>query len=388
MYKRYHKFSADQLFTGHTLLDADQVLILDAAGVVVEIVPRTEAGEDIRVCNGILCPGLVNAHLHLELSHLKGVIPEHTGMTEFLLSVIQQRKQSIEVIQSAMAAAETTLLTNGIVAAGDICNGTDSILQKQQGRIRYVNFIETFGWLPAIAPERLRQAREVLAAFEQAFPGCNALIPHAPYSVSLPLLQGILEATPRSLFSLHSQESLDEKEFLRSGQGPMLRLFAALQNEDIAAHVPGVHGLPAVLPFFHPGQRLILVHNVTTDADDLAYLQLHQNALPTLHFCLCPRANQYIGNGLPDIPLLMQSGIPLVLGTDSLASNARLDLLAELQVIRKAYPQIPLEELLKWATLNGAQALQFDRDLGSFEPGKKPGVVLFSPMLEAVQRLL
>lgn len=384
----YQKFSADQLFTGHTLLDANHVLVTDGSGTVEAVIPRDAAGEGVREFRGILCPGLVNAHLHLELSHLKGVIPEHTGMTGFLLSVMQQRKQAPGFVQDAIEAAETAMIGNGIVGAGDICNTTDTLLQKMKGRIRYFNFIESFGFLPRIADERLRQALDVLGHFEKTFPGQNALVPHAPYSVSDPLLKGILGTSPRPLFSVHNQESVDEAAFMELGEGPLLRLFETIRNELGDYVPPGVNGLQHLMPYFHGNQSLILVHNVTTTAADIAFLQRRGTALPALFFCLCPRANLYIGNGLPDIPLLLQSGFPIVLGTDSLASNSKLDLLAEIREVRQAYPHIPLAELLKWATINGARALQMESVLGSFEAGKKPGVLWCSHNLDRAQRLL
>ena len=97
--------------------------------------------------------------------------------------------------------------------------------------------------------------------------------------------------------------------------------------------------------------------------------------LPSVYFCLCPNANLYIGNGLPNVPLLRNSGYPLVLGTDSLASNSKLSIWEEIQTLRKAFVHLPLGDFLRWATYNGACALGLQDQLGSFEKGKKPGVI-------------
>ena len=78
------KFKADQLFDGYRLYATDNVLITDETGVVKDIVSSAEAGDDVQQFTGILSPGLINAHCHLELSHLKNIIPPHTGLIEFL----------------------------------------------------------------------------------------------------------------------------------------------------------------------------------------------------------------------------------------------------------------------------------------------------------------
>src|ERR1044071_6051359 len=117
----YRKFSADFLFTGFKMKPGS-VLITDIEGIVQDIVPVDEAGEDIETFKGILTPGLINCHCHLELSHLKDIIPPHTGLIEFLCSVVQKRGFEQEVIQEAIRKAEKEMYDNGIVAVGDICN--------------------------------------------------------------------------------------------------------------------------------------------------------------------------------------------------------------------------------------------------------------------------
>ena len=93
--------------------------------------------------------------------------------------------------------------------------------------------------------------------------------------------------------------------------------------------------------------------------------------------CLCPNANLYIEDRLPDIPLFMKHNSLIVFGTDSLASNYQLSILEEMKTIKKAFPYISTSEMLVWATSNGAKALAFEDNLGDFTRGKKPGVVLF-----------
>lgn len=126
----YHKFKASQLFTGTEMLDENFVLIAQKDGSIETITKVEEAGEDVQQFNGTLCPGFVNAHCHLELSHMKGLIAEHTGLVDFVLQVVTQRHFPEEEILFAIEKAENDMLSAGIVAVGDICNNTLTLPQK------------------------------------------------------------------------------------------------------------------------------------------------------------------------------------------------------------------------------------------------------------------
>jgi cytosine/adenosine deaminase-related metal-dependent hydrolase len=107
-----------------------------------------------------------------------------------------------------------------------------------------------------------------------------------------------------------------------------------------------------------------------------------------LYWCFCPNANLYITGSLPDVEPFRDSGQTIVLGTDSLASNQQLSILAEMQTIRSSFPSIGVSELLGWASINGAKALQMEDSLGSFETGKQPGAILVGNDLSAVRVLM
>jgi cytosine/adenosine deaminase-related metal-dependent hydrolase len=135
----------------------------------------------------------------------------------------------------------------------------------------------------------------------------------------------------------------------------------------------GLSSLQSILPVFKKAHHGILVHNSFTSAEDI---QAVHAAMDNAFWCLCPNANQYIEQTMPPVELLRSEKANIVIGTDSYASNWSLNVLDELKTIQQHYPEIPLEEMLGWATINGARALQMDKHLGSFEIGKKPGVVL------------
>ena len=139
----------------------------------------------------------------------------------------------------------------------------------------------------------------------------------------------------------------------------------------------GKSSLQSYFPRLAPAKKIISVHNTQTEPADIVFAnQQVMQAGNELFWCVCPNANLYIENSLPPIELLRRYNCTITVGTDSLASNHSLSILDELKVITKNFPDIPLEELLQWATINGAAALQMDKTRGSFEAGKQPGLVL------------
>src|ERR1700761_8037754 len=121
----YRKFKADYLFTGKETADRDSVLITTPEGIVQDIVPAADAGSDMTYYPGWLTPGFINCHCHLELSHMRGGLPEGTGLVDFLSAVIRRRGEEPGVIAEAIAAGEREMLDKGIVAVGDVCNTVD-----------------------------------------------------------------------------------------------------------------------------------------------------------------------------------------------------------------------------------------------------------------------
>jgi cytosine/adenosine deaminase-related metal-dependent hydrolase len=377
----YRKFKATRLFTGSGFADDHSVLITDENGIVNNILLEDSAGGDIENFEGVLCPGFVNTHCHLELSHMKDVVPPNTGMTDFLLGVIGKRQSDKDLILHAMTEAEDYMLAHGIVAAGDICNTSDSLNQKKQGRLYYHNFIEAIGFNDAKLEAAFETAHKTFLQFATAYGmpiESNSIVPHAPYSVSPGLFSRIATFPGNHLLTIHNQESREENEFFMSASGAFLRLYKSL-GIDISHHKAynktGVH---TWLHHFFKNQALILVHNVHTSEDDLAYIREYYPSPSDIHYCLCPNANLYITGMLPDIDMLVKNEVNIVVGTDSLASNQRLDILAELKTLQRASKSTGLSTLLQWATINGARALQMEAGLGSFDAGKQPGVVLIS----------
>jgi aminodeoxyfutalosine deaminase len=371
----YQKFKASHLFTGFELLAGNNVLVTSANGAVIDIVDENNAGGDIQVFEGILSPGFVNTHCHLELSHLKRIIPEETGLIDFLMSVPKLRQFKPEAIQQAISNAEAEMYHTGTVAVGDICNTTDSIDVKQQSRLHWHNFIETIGFSNEKAAGRFAFSQDVWQQFEAIFPGRNTLVSHAPYSVSENLFGLLNDAAAGKISSIHNQESAAENEWYQTKTGDFTRLYQDFGIDTGFFNPSGKSSLQTWLPWLSKPKHLLLVHNIAISQADLTFLTNQLvNSLP--FFTLCPNANQYIQRQQPPVELLRQNGCTITIGTDSLAGNHQLNMLEEIKTLQQQHKQLHITEVLRWATINGARALKMDETLGSFEKGKQPGIVL------------
>ena len=389
----YRKFKADQLFDGYRLYDNDKVLITDDSGKVENIVGVSEAGDDVQTFSGILSPGLINCHCHLELSHLKNIIPPHTGLIEFLCSVITKRDFPREVIDQEIIKAEMEMYDNGIVAVGDIGNTADTADVKSKSKINWQNFVEVLGFTDEKAEENINYYRQVAATLEQKLQTSTlkhrtSLVPHAPYSISPKTFKLINELTKDQIISIHNQEHPAEDVLYKTGGGEYLKLFKIFGINESPFPVTGLSSIRSVLPHFNNGQTIFLIHNTFMPEEDIVFAKEYGDANGIkLVWCLCVNANLYIENKTPPIEMLVRHNCPIVLGTDSYSSNWQLSIAKEIKAIRSNFPSLSVETILQWATINGAKALQWDNELGSFEKEKKPGGILLDPTFESSTRI-
>ena len=385
----YLKFKADKLFDGYRFAADKAVLITDEEGIVQDVVGENEAGDDVQTLSGILSPGFINCHCHLELSHMKGLIPEGTGLGKFVLHVVQQRNLPEEEILLAIEKAEGEMIANGIVAVGDICNNALTVAQKTKGKMYYHNFIEASGFNPQIAQQRFERSIGFFKEYAMNYSipvESNSIVPHAPYSVADELWDLIINFPGNHLFTIHNQETTGENEWFMNKQGELAEMYAAMNIDTSFFNPSGKSSLQTYLHKFLNNQSVILVHNVHTSEEDIVFAQRTRDK-GQLSWCLCPNANQYITGQLPNVDLMIKNDCDIVLGTDSLASNHQLSILEEIKTIQQHFPHIEMEIMLRWATNNGARALQMDSLLGSFEKGKKPGIILIENSFSSVKRL-
>lgn len=362
-------------------IETGKVILYEDSGKIVKVVPEEEVDTaNLRRVEGILCPGFVNAHCHLELSHLKGRIPKGTGMVGFIQHLQSIRQEASEAAQQeAMIEAARSMWDSGIVAVGDICNGPESLAAKEVvSEIHWHNFIEVFGLRSEAAESTLERARKLRAQFGEER---STITLHAPYSISTALKKQVYEEalTQSGPLSVHLMESKEEMELFEHQSGPFLDFFKAIG----VTYPHGTYTHP--LDFLADGlptaalSSMIWVHNTEMKKRDITKAQGFSGN--NFWYCLCPRANAYIHGTAPDLKEWKNSVPGIVcLGTDSLAGNDSLDLLEEIRLIQELEPAVPLGLALAWASTCGAIALGIHKRYGSFAPGKKPGILQVSPV--------
>jgi cytosine/adenosine deaminase-related metal-dependent hydrolase len=368
--------TADQIFSGKKFLSTSTVLVLDDRNMISDIIPldRIEKNK-IEHFKGVITPGFINTHCHLELSHLKNVIKQHTGIVDFGLSVMKHRQDlAIEIQIEAMENADKEMQEQGIVAVGDISNTINSLKVKQDSNLYYHTFIELIALNPERAEVVFNEGKKLLSDFTSVNLQAS-LAAHAPYSASLELIKKITDDCfeINQPTSIHNQESKAENEFFQTKSGDYLRLYEAINLPIHYFKATGNTSLQSISASLQKDIKTLLVHNTFSQKEDLELLQkIHTN----LFWCLCPNANLYIENTLPNIALMQTYECSLTIGTDSLASNSKLSIIDEINTLQKHQPSILLETLLQAATHNGAKFLGIDHQFGLIEKNKTCGINL------------
>ena len=375
------QISADYIFPISSEPIKNGIITIDDDGMILNVKPEnTSEHIEIEYFKGVICPGFINTHCHLELSHLRGQITERNGMTGFIKDFISKRTAFTEQeIQEAISDAEAEMIRNGIVAVGDISNNSNTFKQKAKGNILYHTFIEVFNLDPKKAEEAFENAINLKSQLETFnLKLSSSIVPHAPYTMSEKLLKMIddFAAKNKSIISIHNQESEGESELFISNSGIMYDAFITMGLNADLLRKTGVNSLRSTLPFLKNAHKVLLVHNTFTSKEDIewAFSQI-SNLKHQIYFCTCPNANLYIENKLPNYNYFIEKNARVTIGTDSLASNWNLSVLDELKTITKYYPEIPIQTLLLWATKNGAEFLE-STQLGTIEKGKRPGLNL------------
>lgn len=353
------------------------IITLDDDGTIVEISQSNNNLNEtasVEFYNGILVPGFVNAHCHLELSHMVGALPQAGGMGAFCEGVMGQRnKCTIKEQQNAAILADERMYKDGIIAVGDISNTTVSFEAKRHSKMYYHTFVECLGFDDNRASAIIENALSVQNSAQQQHLTAT-ITPHAPYSMSEKLFaSSIQQAQHNGILSIHNQESKDEMDLFTCGNSKLKNAFEAqgfIMDSNIFNHT---NPLNRLLQYINNKANLLLIHNVYTAAEDVERVEAINNRVS---WVLCPNSNLYIENTLPPVKMLSQKHVNIAIGTDSLASNTSLSVLNELKTLTANFPEVELATLLYWATLGGAKAILKSSELGSFEVGKRPGVTL------------
>jgi Cytosine deaminase and related metal-dependent hydrolases len=347
-------------------------------GEVLEIGELLKEQEDTEFYNGILCPGFTNAHCHIELSHLVGLFKQDTGMSGFINQINALRlnfgeEERIKALEEQM----DILYKQGVSGLGDISNTSESFKCKANSPLYSRTYLELFGCLPEDAEQVIKETKKLEETAKEY--GIDAAItPHSCYTTSPKLIElSAKEGLKSGFLSYHSQESQEEEDLIMYGTGALADNY---RGRNLPT--PPVLGRPALIYFINrllsvlskPVKgKIMLVHNVVINQESISY------ALENLEepfFTICPLSNIFIHRALPPLDLMRKNNLKICIGTDSLSSNTVLSMIKEIYCIQENFKNIPLNEILTWACLNGAEAIGKKNELGSFSVGKKPGAVL------------
>ncbi len=373
------KFSADYIFPVSSEPIKEGVIITDEEGKILQIDSRDQHDpSSIDIRKGVIVPGFINTHCHLELSHMKGLVDTGTGLIPFIQSVVQFRNFPMEQILDAIERADREMYEGGIVAVGDISNKLDTATQKDRSKIRYYTFVEMFDLLqPHLTEPSFNDYKAVYEGQSTAHGNSRSVVPHAPYSVTPDLFRRVAEfnTDENTTISIHNQETVHEDALFLTKTGDLLKFYGGFDLKLDHFEATGTTSIHYAMRYMNPQQRTLFVHNTMTTPVDI---QAAQSWSDRVYWATCANANLYIENRMPFYQYFLENNARLTIGTDSLTSNWQLSIVEEMKTIARYQSYVPFETILRWATLNGAEALGFDADLGSLEVGKTPGLNLLN----------
>ncbi|KGE14097.1 amidohydrolase family protein [Sphingobacterium deserti] len=354
------------------------VVAIDESGVVKGIYEQNDVAvldEEKEVYEGILIPAFVNAHCHIELSHMLDKTQKGLGLPRFLSEVMKGRAADESEIMGQIALADELMWKNGIQAVGDHVNTPYSAEVKAHSKIVYHTFVEIMGLNKEDIQPRIDAARDTEFYFDANH---ASITPHAPYSCSKELFKAFKRAVSEdNIFSIHNQESDEENKLFRYREGGFLDFYKEMGFDAEGFKAQARNSVQSYLPHLPKNNRLILVHNTFTSLKDIDFINRQDR---DVYYCICPKANLYIEGKLPKILNFIPDRAKMVLGTDSLASNDGLSILEEMKVLASHFEHLDFLQLLQWATINGARALGLEDVMGSIEVSKRPGLLLLQGM--------
>jgi len=376
--EKIYKISADRIYDGKGEVFDNHFIMVNQDGEIKAVEAMTKAEDSsLKKYSGILVPGFINTHCHLELSHMKGLVPTGTGLVEFIKEVVTKRESPQEIIQEAIYKSDQEMYENGIVAVGDISNVSDTFECKSSSLLKYITFVEMFDF---------RQEDNAHQVFDQYLKVYNELkrhglegtvVPHAPYSVSKNLFRLINQFNKDKdcTISIHNMETQGENDMFLYNSGEMISFFEKFGIPTHSFESNSKTAIHYAMQQMDSQKRTILVHNTLCNKDDIASVQEWNSEA---YWTSCASANLYIENRLPKYKNFIELGAKMALGTDSLTSNWGLSILEEMKIIHRFQSFISFDQLIQWACYNGACALGLEKELGSIEIGKRPGINLLT----------
>ena len=356
-------------------------MIVDRGRIVALGGPSLGDGSDeLNLGSVAILPGLVNAHTHLELSHLRGRVPRADDFVTWIRGVVASRRRQPDPrapeVLSGIAEGIAESSRCGTAVVGDISNTLATFDPLVQSDLAAVVFYELIGFNAPDPDGVVDEACRQLSALGESDHVRGALAAHAPYSVAPRVFRAIRRAVdqrPCVPCSVHLSESRDEIEFIRDGGGAWRGFLDDVGAWDPSWVAPGVSPVQFLDETGFLDDRIMAIHGVQMTASDLERLAVRGATLVA-----CPRSNAHTGAGTPPIADFYASGVRVAVGTDSLASTPDLSVFAELAAMRALAPGVAASKLLESATRQGARALGFDADYGTLDPGKRARILAVS----------
>jgi 5-methylthioadenosine/S-adenosylhomocysteine deaminase len=355
-----------------------------ARGRIRYVGPASNApdGAPVDLGEAVILPGLVNAHTHLELTVMRGFL-EELAFRPWIAHLTRARQAvlSAALLRASARCGIAEGLLAGVTTYADTSESGEVLAAMVEMGVRGVMYQEVFGPDASQCDAAMAGLRERLASLrEQATARVRlGISPHAPYSVSDQLFAACarLAAEEGWPVAVHLAESADEVRLVRDGTGAFgdalrARGIAVAPRADSPVFLLDRLGLLA--------ERPLVIHCVQAGAADIARLARHDCAVAH-----CPASNAKLGHGVAPLPALLDAGVRVGLGTDSVAANNRLDLLDEARVailmqraVTRSHEVLPAARALSLATLEGARALGLETQVGSLEVGKAADLAVFS----------
>ncbi|OFX75161.1 MAG: hypothetical protein A2X12_12035 [Bacteroidetes bacterium GWE2_29_8] len=368
------KITSEKIYSNDLPPLNNGIIIINSNGVIIDIIDPLKIDyqiEDVVKLKGIITPAFVNCHSHLELAYLKSRIKPFCGINDFILQLSKLKKDKYES-NELIEQADKEMFDNGISLCADICNTDDTFNAKNNSKITYYNLFEVFGINKNIAKDKFEKA---INLYNRINDNNKSIVLHSPYSVSDRLINLIVEfhRTKNLVFSIHNQESESENIFFKTGEGEMYERMIKMGLDLSEFKSKDKTSFQYMLPLLKNINHKIFVHNTFTNQKDLEKMGTSDKL--KAFFCLCPNSNLYIENKLPNIKMFIKNKLNIVLGTDSYASNSSLSILDEIKTIKSNFDFISDEHLIRFATINGAKALNMDKIFGELKKGLQPGII-------------
>ena len=355
------------------LVDSGRVLAV-GSGEELAHARQQRAGSAIEEVTGegsvAIMPGLVNAHAHLELSWMRGLVPPGDSMPAWARRLMSLRRSVASEPSDPIRGAVNELRAAGTALVGDVTNTLASFDALADSPLSARIFLELLGF-GVLDPEPVvREALTQIAALPPLAWIRATVAPHAPYSVSPALLRAVGNAAEDGPLAIHLAESAEEVEFLAGGGGTWRVLLEDLGVWTDTWTPPGCGPVEYLARHGLLHERLLAVHGVRLTRDEIQRLAGAGAAIVT-----CPRSNRWTGAGAPPVEAFYASGIRVAIGTDSLASVEDLSVFSELAHLRALAPAVPAARLLRSATIDGAEALGFGGEHGAIVPGARADLI-------------